>query len=69
MSAPPYVVSTLALLEKAFPAGVAEEEYMPLLVLLYPYLSDRNLAEVVSMFTGRMYGGVLNDVYGVGILK
>ncbi|WP_216627569.1 DUF3349 domain-containing protein [Corallococcus exercitus] len=60
---------TLAMLGRAFPEGVSEADYRPLLAVLYPYFSDRNLADVVSRFTGRAYGLVLNDVYGVQSTK
>lgn len=41
------------------------DDYWPLLVVLYPYMSDRALARVVSHFVGQDYGLVLNDVFGV----
>ena len=61
----PYLLSTYKLIERAFPEGVKEEDYRPLLVLLYEQMSDRNLAEVVAHYTGKDYHIVLNDVYGV----
>ena len=54
------------LLSKAFPAGIEEHEYVPLIILLYEHMSDRNLAEIVSLFIGKNYEEVYNDVLFVG---
>ncbi|NJK75810.1 MAG: DUF3349 domain-containing protein [Oscillatoriales cyanobacterium RU_3_3] len=60
-----YLLSTYKLIERAFPDGVKEEDYLPLLTLLYDEMSDRNLAEVMAHCTGKDYYLVLNDVYAV----
>lgn len=62
---PTHLVSTHQLLQCAFPQGISEEFYLPLLSILYEELSDRNLAQVISEFTGRDYHVVLNDVYRI----
>ncbi|RKH01822.1 DUF3349 domain-containing protein [Corallococcus carmarthensis] len=41
------------------------DDYWPLLAALYPYMSDRALARVVSHFVGLDYELVLNDIFGV----
>lgn len=61
-----YLSSTYKLIQRAFPDGVKQEDYFPLLALLYSEMSDRNLAEVMAHSTGKDYDLVLNDVYGVG---
>ncbi|MBZ4377081.1 DUF3349 domain-containing protein [Corallococcus interemptor] len=62
----PSLMSTVALIKRAFPEGVTEADYLPLLTVLYPHMSDRNLAMVVGHFVGQAYPLVLNDIYGVG---
>ncbi|MEG3848973.1 DUF3349 domain-containing protein [Microcoleus sp. herbarium19] len=61
-----YLSSTYKLIQRAFPDGIKEEDYFPLLALLYDEISDRNLAEVMAHSTGKDYSIVLNDVYSVG---
>lgn len=60
-----FLQSTEELLKKAFPNGIEDDIYFPLLEILEPELSDRNLAIVISNFTGKEYHIVLNDVYQV----
>lgn len=58
--------STLAMLKAAFPNGLSEEEYFPLIHYLYEGMSDRQLAQVVSLLVGKEdYLTTLNDVYKV----
>ncbi len=61
-----YLLRTYKLIQRAFPDGVKQEDYFPLLALLYGEMSDRNLAEVMAHSTGKDYSIVLNDVYAVG---
>ncbi|MBV9387098.1 MAG: DUF3349 domain-containing protein [Chroococcidiopsidaceae cyanobacterium CP_BM_ER_R8_30] len=63
---PAHLVSTYQLLQRAFPQGIEEQEYLPLLSILYEEMSDRSLAQVIAEFTGKEYPAVLNDVYRVG---
>lgn len=63
---PAHLVSTYQLLQCAFPQGIEEQEYFPLLTILYEEMSDRSLAQVIADFTGKGYPAVLNDVYRVG---
>lgn len=62
---PAHLVSTYQLLQCAFPQGIEEQEYLPLLSILYEEMSDRSLAQVISEFIGKEYPAVLNDVYRV----
>ncbi|NNB96357.1 DUF3349 domain-containing protein [Corallococcus exiguus] len=55
----------MGLVERAFPGGVAKDDYWPLLIVLSPYMSDRGMAMVVGHFVGRAYEIVLNDIYGI----
>jgi len=63
---PTHLVSTYQLLQCAFPQGIDEQSYLPLLSILYQQMSDRNLAQVIAEFTEREYHTVLNDVYRIG---
>ncbi|WP_199728894.1 DUF3349 domain-containing protein [Corallococcus sp. CA053C] len=65
MELPAHLEVTARMIRRAFPDGLSEADYLPLLTVLYPHMSHRNLAEVVSHVTGRDYAFVLNDVYGV----
>jgi hypothetical protein len=59
-----HLVSTFELVRRAYPDGVPDEEYFPLLFFLSGYLSDRNLAhfaEQAKLAVGRV--SYLNDVY------
>ena len=60
-----FLQTTEELLKKAFPNGMEDDLYFPLLNILEPELSDRNLATVISNFTGKEYHIVLNDIYKV----
>jgi hypothetical protein len=68
---PKHLESTWKMLQDSFPEGVSDQDYLPLLKVLYENMSDGNLADVVSRFTGRERGMVYNDVLkagaGVGI--
>jgi hypothetical protein len=63
---PAHLISTYQLLQCAFLQGIDEQEYLPLLSILYEEMSDRSLAHVIAEFTERGYHTVLNDVYRVG---
>ncbi|WP_158626601.1 DUF3349 domain-containing protein [Corallococcus interemptor] len=59
-------MSTVALIKRAFPDGVIEADYLALLTVLYPHMSDRALAKVVGHLIGQDYPLVMNDIWGVG---
>lgn len=48
MLLPEYLVPVLETLRRAFPEGVSDEDYLPLLVVLREGLSEGNLALVVA---------------------
>ena len=53
------------LIQRAFPDGIKEKWYLPLLTILEPEFSDRNLASVIATVSGKEYPQVLNDIYKV----
>ena len=63
---PAHLASTYQLIQRAFPQGIDEQIYLPLLKILYEHMSDRSLAQVIAEYTEKDYYGVLNDVYRVG---
>ncbi|NKI21354.1 DUF3349 domain-containing protein [Paenibacillus dendritiformis] len=50
------------MLKSTFPNGIGDEEYFPLISLLYEYMSDRNLAKVISSITGKDITITNNDI-------
>lgn len=60
---PPHLASTVALLQRAFPEGIDDASYLHVIHVLYEYMADGNLAEVMSIVTGRDVGETLNDVW------
>jgi hypothetical protein len=59
---PVHLISTKSLIDAAFPNGVKGDEYRAVLKVLHPYLSDRNLADVVAPCCGFHPVVVSNDV-------
>jgi hypothetical protein len=55
--------SSLNMLHAAYPQGLPDGDYLPLLALLYEHFSDRNLAELVAAISDRDAHRVLNDIY------
>lgn len=62
---PDNLKETYTMLTSAFPNGIDSDNYSPILSILYEEMSDRNIATVISLFTGKEYGKVLNDIYSV----
>ncbi len=60
-----FLQSTEQLLTKAFPGGILQDFYLPLLTILEPEFSNRNLASAISHVTGKEYSEILNDIYRV----
>ena len=58
----PDLQETESMLRSAFPSGVPEADYFPLLDLLYEEMSVRTVATVVANFTGKSHWRVYNDV-------
>lgn len=57
------IKSTQEMLLYAFPNGISEECYWVLLYLLYDYMSDENLALVMSSLIKKPIGIIENDIY------
>ena len=62
---PSYLKTIQDLLQLAFPNGVRSSFYFPLLTILEPEISDRNLAQIIVNVTNKDYSLVLNDIYRV----
>ena len=65
MTVPEHLASTHRMLVTAFPNGVAGEEYFATIALLYDHMSDRCLAEVMTLAFGRFeakFPIVYNDI-------
>lgn len=63
------LLDTFNMLRKAYPAGISEVDYSPLLALLYEFFSDRNLASLISHITNKDPDLVLNDIYASASIK
>ncbi len=62
---PMHLVSTFNMLKKAFPNGIDYTSYFPVVLMMYDYMSDRNLADLISYFVDKEYGDILNDIYSI----
>ena len=63
---PKWLESTIALLKRAYPDGVSQDDWDGIMFLLYEHMSDRALAKTVSYFTGIDYPIHYNDVLRIG---
>ena len=59
----PSLSGAARMLRGAYPGGIPEAAYMPLLALLYAHFSDRNLADLIADVTGKDAARVLNELY------
>lgn len=64
---PDYLQEIYDLLRCAFPDGVSDENYWPLLAILHPHMSFRTLARVLAALTDKSYIEVFNDASGFGL--
>ena len=55
------MIELRAVLSAAFPGGVPESQYLPLLTVLVEHLSLRNVADLIAAHTGREWPVVYND--------
>ncbi|MFW6693737.1 DUF3349 domain-containing protein [Streptomyces sp. MAR4 CNX-425] len=51
----------MAVLQEAFPAGIDDEDYLPLLAVLSEGLSEWHVGVVASAFLGAEHHRVMND--------
>ncbi|WP_326798313.1 DUF3349 domain-containing protein [Streptomyces sp. NBC_01808] len=56
-----HLLPVVAMLEEAFPAGVGDEDYLPLLAVLSEGLNEWNVGVVGSAFLGVEHHRVMND--------
>lgn len=59
---PDHLASTYQMLKAAFPHGIADSDYLPLLAVLSEVMSDRNTADVISLLVDRPWAQIYNDV-------
>lgn len=59
---PPWLHDTYAMIHSAFPEGIPDEAYRPLLIVLNESMSQRSLAKLMVFCTGKDYATVYNDV-------
>ncbi len=62
---PLHLISTFNMLKKAFPKGIEYTTYFPVVYFLYDYMSDRNLADMMSYFVDREYSQILTDIHSI----
>lgn len=55
--------SAARMLRSAFPPGIPDTAYGPVLALLYEHFSDRHLAQLMADATGKDAARVLNDIH------
>ena len=63
---PKHLLSTYKMIRSCFPEGIIQKYYYPLMTLLYDYMSNRNLADIMSICTGKDWGITYNDALLVG---
>lgn len=66
---PEHLISTVSLIKKAYPDGIQNHEYLAILSILYEHISDRNLADGISLATGKDSSVVYNDILGLSQAK
>lgn len=64
-----HLLSTKVLIETAFPAGLTDVEYLPVLKVLYPHMSDRNLSEVIAACSKYHQTEISNDIAKVALMS
>ena len=63
MTLPEFLEGAFSVLRGAYPAGVPERDYLPLLAFLWDEMSKRALARVVAELTGRDPDDVYHDAH------
>ncbi|WP_226648551.1 hypothetical protein [Microbulbifer variabilis] len=57
-----FIKNDLKALQSAFPNGITDDEYFPLIDTLYGEYSNRNLATLLSEFLGTNYFDLTRDI-------
>lgn len=60
---PDELQSTYSMLRCAFPTGIPQDAYLPLLAVLGEQMSHRSVAATMVLFFGGKYVDHMNDVY------
>lgn len=60
---PPTLSGAARMLRSAYPGGMPDTAYVPVLALLYEHFSDRKLSELMAAVTHKDAATVLNDIY------
>lgn len=63
-SIPPHLIDVYNVLACAFPESIKEEEYIPLINILYQWMSFRAIATVLAKVSQRSYIEIYNDASG-----
>ena len=63
MALPESLERAFSVLRRAYPEGIPESDYLPLLAFLWDEMSKRALARVVAELTGRDPDGVYHDAH------
>ncbi len=61
---PRELVGAYIVLKKTYPSGIAEDDYIPLIILMSEEISHRGISTVLSNICGKTYSAVYNDVLG-----
>jgi hypothetical protein len=62
---PSHLQPTAAMVRAAFPNGISDDDYLPLLAALSEGMGQRALAHLMAALTGKPSPGVYNDVLGI----
>lgn len=66
-SVPSYLQDIYEVLRCAFPEGVSDEEYWPVLSILHQVMSFWTIADVLSVLSNKDRSEVYNDASGFGL--
>ena len=64
---PAYLEDTYNMLKCAYPDGLPESDYIPLLAILHEIMSFRNIPDVLAVLAGKDRWLVFNDAMGFSI--
>lgn len=66
-SIPDYLQEIHNILKCAFPEGIPDNLYMPIIAIFHPVMSLRTIARALSECTDKPYIEVFNDASGFGL--
>lgn len=62
MKIPEHLQTTSAMVARAYPIGVPERDYLPLLFFMTEYFSEENIAILAALWASHEGGSKINDV-------